>query len=330
MQNMPDISAMFGMPPELWDMIRQSSAERQRLQPQADDAWGQLQTAMQAPEPSIDPSSEFLTNLAGNVSQAIAPSMNGQATARAAIENKRNDMRTRQLKTLQALQMNYERLGKQAEAAGDHERAAKMYALQLKQTEKENDLRMAHDRQMQVDSQTFQSGQTDKTIAAQKAMNDADNAAANYRAMLGLQESLARVGRDKEGNPILVGMNPTEFIKARSGLTKLIAEGKAKPEQLPSLLAELHSNLLQNEVQNPAAYAQRLLGVTTRTGGILGSGYGAEDKPVFLPQQIFDKVANIWQVDFNDPDQVKDLLAHMRKAGMTPAQLASLKYPKAE
>lgn len=131
------------LPPELLKalstMVQEQNAFVGGLHQQATDAQGasdssfqQLLSAAQQPAAQMDPHQEFVGRLLGNLSQAIAPSMNGQQQAEQVLAERKHVLQQQQMQRLQLLSQHHDELSKRATAAGDTETAAKQAALAFK------------------------------------------------------------------------------------------------------------------------------------------------------------------------------------------------------
>lgn len=103
------------------------------MQDQANSLFGTMQQQMDAPTPSASPVSQFLINLLGNTSQALAPNMGGQQAAQQALESPIKSAMARRQERLSMLRDTYDRMATAALNSGNdmlhakHAQAAEKY-----------------------------------------------------------------------------------------------------------------------------------------------------------------------------------------------------------
>lgn len=140
----------------------------------ANQAWGSVQQAMDEPVAQPTPAAEFATRLAGNLSQAIAPQLNGQQSAEAHISGQRGALQQRQLMRLQLLEKHADILAERAMRLGDTEQAQKLHMQAQKAAAEQEAMHQQAALKTQADSTTAQLRQQAASTAASLQLAQAD------------------------------------------------------------------------------------------------------------------------------------------------------------
>lgn len=108
-------------------ILGQTQDAMKQAQSQQQDLFGQMQQNVDQPAPENDPKAEFFTRLMGNISQVLAPGLNGQKQAEQTIQEPLDNIQQQRAKNFQLLAMKHEEAARRAERLGDKEGALKYY-----------------------------------------------------------------------------------------------------------------------------------------------------------------------------------------------------------
>lgn len=333
----PSMLSQFGnLDPMLLKFIQEGQAGVDGLHAQtlaaqqaATGAFGAFQQAGQQPEQQVDPTRAFAATLAGNISQAISPRMGGQQAASDAIAVQQDKFHQQHLTTLNALQMNYNRLASQAENAGNHEQAADLHQKSLK-------AQIA----MQAQQDKFQAGQ----FAAGQAGDDRrlgmslgnNIAVANINAGKALdvermraQTMLAsrgfRLGADGNPVPLNEAMSTADWSKGMNALRAL--QGKIPADEYTQGVKMQYAFKTTNEATSPSQYLRRLkTAVTTTAGWANGNimGMGKTGQAVFTPNEVVRNGIAVYGLDMSNPADAARMYDEMKKAGYSATEITTL------
>lgn len=211
----------------------------QGAQGQADQAWGAVQGAMDAPAAQPDAAAEFATRLAGNLSQAIAPGMNGQQAAENHIQRQANALKDRQIMRLQLLEKHSDMLAERAMRLGDTEAAAKLHAqgqkhaaelqvlltgAQLKQSAQSTNADLRQRRDLALLGHQTQ-------MASQIISYNGSDTAIEKGVFMGMDPTTGQVTlQTRADNPWAGFINPNTKAKNASDLQGMLANVKTREE----------------------------------------------------------------------------------------------------
>lgn len=282
----------FNDVPGLSDILASLHKQREEADAQSEAAWQALQGAIAAPEPQIDPMAELLTRLGGQISSVLDPKMGGAASAEGAITAEKESLKTKQLRSLQAQQLNYSRLAERAEKAGDLEAGAKLRASELKAMKEAEELERKQRNEaavaLQEDAQAHDTEQrrlerdNSNTIAKlnrdlQITLNDDRLESKRLIAMIqkgfdpdtGLPLPMAEVKR-----PTANEWNSTIQDAYR------LAKGKDGKLDKDLLASQILGLIPPQNIQTPEEFMNYLqTGLVVNKAGIIGI-FGKESKPV--------------------------------------------------
>lgn len=108
-------------------MLGQAQSALKDAQAQQADLFGQMQQNVDQPAPENNPQAEFMTRLMGNISQVLAPGLNGQKQAEQTIQKPLDDIQQKRAQNLRLLATKHEEAARQADKLGDREAALKHY-----------------------------------------------------------------------------------------------------------------------------------------------------------------------------------------------------------
>ena len=110
---------------QIADALQQAQGQADAASAQAQQAQQAFLSAQQAPLPT-SPVPDFFQRLGGNISQAIAPGMNGQVQAEQGIAQRRQELLAKRQEHLGVLEENYRQASARAAALGDWVTKTKM------------------------------------------------------------------------------------------------------------------------------------------------------------------------------------------------------------
>jgi len=280
----PTIQAMLAAQQAYAD---QMTAQQQATGAQMDTGMQQYAKIAAAGAPQVNPTAEFATNLAGNVSQAIAPSMGGQQAAGNALTFQKDKFAQQHLQTLNALQMNLGRLAARYQEEGNHEQAAQALSKQMKAQIAMQDLQSQNEAAAKTyDAAAGLAGkvydaQAQVEIERQRAAQNlqvekmkADSAEKIWLGVGGRNQTSIQRALVKDGNLIPDPTDPTgtKLIPSQGTLSwgtiaakssqyrlataKALTNPTAASDQNAGLAAHF-SAVAQDELSDPIKYAQR-------------------------------------------------------------------------
>jgi hypothetical protein len=109
------------------DMLGQTQSSLRDAQAQQQDLMGQMQQNVDQPAPENNPQAEFMTRLMGNISQVLAPQLQGQQQAEQTIQKPLDDIQRQRGQHFQLLAQKHQEAARRAEKLGDQETALKHY-----------------------------------------------------------------------------------------------------------------------------------------------------------------------------------------------------------
>lgn len=196
-----------GINADLLALYNEAAQGHLTAQAQADKMWQEYLAEQQKPV-GLTPGQSFMGDFFGNMSQAIAPQMQGLAQTDQTKQRVNMTLEERQRKTLESLHDHYAEAAQKAQAMGDTEKAIKMRSAELKIQEK-----------LTLAERAFTAKENAATRGVQMYAADSATRAAGVRATQDAAELAAKTQREA-GH----GLYAAKDLAA--GMTKLFVDGK--------------------------------------------------------------------------------------------------------